>query len=367
MLLTKENTPTGAPPLVCPSLAVPFPCCAPPLLCPSLAVPLPCCAPPLLCPSLAVPFPCCAPPLLCLPLLCPSLAVPLPCCAPPLLCPSLVVPCLAVPFPCCALPLLCPSLAVPSLAVPFPCWQSSPPVAGQVTTRFPHLTSQSSVSLTTQTSTPPPILVTAAAAAASRKASLAGGQPAPSSAPTTRSSNISASTLLTAPNQLDGVVARVANLNIKLRGSSKSRTKATQASKSSSKSSRSRANNAAKSSQSSSSVKINQGGSTTSNESLRWEMALEDVDLERERIAIYKMNRRKRYLAAAQAKGLGWALNYNSQTIVTPLSEDSGVEMACGSPGMSAASAGAYIDFSSMQTLRPIPAHRGLQEAFVEC
>lgn len=49
-----------------------------------------------------------------------------------------------------------------------------------------------------------------------------------------------------------------------------------------------------------------------SEESLRWEFALEDEEQERERIKIYKINRRKRYLAAAQAKGLGWVVNYGN-------------------------------------------------------
>lgn len=47
-----------------------------------------------------------------------------------------------------------------------------------------------------------------------------------------------------------------------------------------------------------------------SEESLRWEFAVEDEEQEMERIKVYKINRRKRYLAAAQAKGLGWVVNY---------------------------------------------------------
>lgn len=60
-------------------------------------------------------------------------------------------------------------------------------------------------------------------------------------------------------------------------------------------------------------------------ESLRWELALDDEEKEQERIHIYKMNRRKRYLAAAQEKGLGWVVNYGING--SPVSEDSGVDI----------------------------------------
>lgn len=59
-------------------------------------------------------------------------------------------------------------------------------------------------------------------------------------------------------------------------------------------------------------------------ESLRWENQLEDEEKEEERLHIYKMNRRKRYLAAAQAKGLGWVVDYGSNG--SPVSEDSGLD-----------------------------------------
>ncbi|XP_069136478.1 uncharacterized protein [Argopecten irradians] len=59
-------------------------------------------------------------------------------------------------------------------------------------------------------------------------------------------------------------------------------------------------------------------------ESLRWDKVLDDEEEEEERIRIYKMNRRKRYLAAAQAKGLGWAANYRNNG--SPMSEDSGID-----------------------------------------
>ncbi|XP_033747708.1 uncharacterized protein LOC117332785 [Pecten maximus] len=59
-------------------------------------------------------------------------------------------------------------------------------------------------------------------------------------------------------------------------------------------------------------------------ESLRWDQILDNEEEEEERIRIYKMNRRKRYLAAAQAKGLGWAANYRHNG--SPMSEDSGID-----------------------------------------
>ena len=59
-------------------------------------------------------------------------------------------------------------------------------------------------------------------------------------------------------------------------------------------------------------------------ESLRWENELADEEKEEERLHIYKMNRRKRYLAAAQEKGLGWVVDYGSNG--SPVSEDSGLD-----------------------------------------
>lgn len=58
-----------------------------------------------------------------------------------------------------------------------------------------------------------------------------------------------------------------------------------------------------------------------SEESLRWEFSLEDEEQEMERLRIYKINRRKRYLAAAQEKGLGWVVNYGNNG--SPLADDS--------------------------------------------
>ncbi|CAH1800373.1 unnamed protein product [Owenia fusiformis] len=52
----------------------------------------------------------------------------------------------------------------------------------------------------------------------------------------------------------------------------------------------------------------------TKNESLRWDNALDDEALEIERIRVYKLNRRKRYLAEAQAKGISWASPLSSSS-----------------------------------------------------
>lgn len=98
---------------------------------------------------------------------------------------------------------------------------------------------------------------------------------------------------------------------------------------------------------------------TASTESLRWDHILEDTEKERERIATYKLNRRKRYLAAAQAKGLGWALNY-AQCNISPISEDSGVETLCDSPG-------SFVHFETIRSFRPIKACGRLTETLVEC
>jgi len=62
-----------------------------------------------------------------------------------------------------------------------------------------------------------------------------------------------------------------------------------------------------------------------SEESLRWEFAVDDEEQERERIKVYKINRRKRYLAAAQAKGLGWVVNYGNNGF--PIVDDSLTEL----------------------------------------
>ena len=115
--------------------------------------------------------------------------------------------------------------------------------------------------------------------------------------------------------------------NMKQKGSSKS---------SKSKNSASRGGNGAKGTRSktdvnksSSLTKTNNANSDASRvkseQSLRWELTLADDEKEEERIELYKMNRRKRYLAAAQEKGLGWVVNYGSNG--SPVSEDSGLDI----------------------------------------
>ena len=68
-----------------------------------------------------------------------------------------------------------------------------------------------------------------------------------------------------------------------------------------------------------STVHINNASSSrtscrTVNESLRWEYICDDSDEEKERIKIYKMNRRKRYLAAAQSRNSCWESGVSSSS-----------------------------------------------------
>ena len=65
--------------------------------------------------------------------------------------------------------------------------------------------------------------------------------------------------------------------------------------------------------------------------SLRWEFTLDDQEKEKERIAVYKVNRRKRYLAAAKSKGLHWVQNYKLPGVLSASSEDSGCEAGASS------------------------------------
>lgn len=97
------------------------------------------------------------------------------------------------------------------------------------------------------------------------------------------------------------------------------------------------------------------------NESLRWENPAEGSDEEEERIKLYKINRRKRYLAAAQAKGLGWAANYKNGT---PVTEDSGIESK-DSRVTGRNDNHSLSDFSPMKSLAPVASNSGM--AMVEC
>lgn len=80
-----------------------------------------------------------------------------------------------------------------------------------------------------------------------------------------------------------------------------------------------------------------------SNESLRWECIFEDQEKEKERIQIYKMNRRKRYLEAAHAEGLGWVVNYTSSG--SPLADDSLID--------NRDTVATVTDYSTMHRLAP--------------
>ncbi|XP_041349953.1 protein LIAT1-like [Gigantopelta aegis] len=81
------------------------------------------------------------------------------------------------------------------------------------------------------------------------------------------------------------------------------------------------------------------------NENMRWDGALDDSDAEQERLEQYKINRRKRYLAAASSKGLGWVLNYTSNG--SPVS-DSGIESLRES---------VITNLSTVRSLRPRPSY----------
>ncbi|KAH9515186.1 hypothetical protein Btru_019450 [Bulinus truncatus] len=98
--------------------------------------------------------------------------------------------------------------------------------------------------------------------------------------------------------------------------------------------------------------------SSKSLESLRWENILEDVDEEKERIRLYKLNRRKRYLAAAQAKGLAWATNYSINSSFQ-LSEDSLIEKIWPTQNF-------ITDFSPLKNFQPSQRH-GLLSGLLEC
>ncbi|GFR92709.1 protein LIAT1 [Elysia marginata] len=105
-------------------------------------------------------------------------------------------------------------------------------------------------------------------------------------------------------------------------------------------------------------------------ESLRWENILEDSEEERERIRVYKINRRKRYLAAAQAKGLGWALN-QSMNSAFQITEDYGLEnrgWATTTASVSGPSSNSYqTDFAPIRSLRASGSHGMMGAALVEC
>lgn len=229
---------------------------------------------------------------------------------------------------------------------------------GQVT-KLPFLSSQSSVSLTTQVQ-----LAVVDDPQPPRPSKCSSSQQHCNSASLTTTT--AAIVVTGTASCVEGVVTRVASLNVKQR-SSKQRSKS-QAAKSSKAARNCKPAGNSSQSNAASPVKIvlkEQVASSvlSSNQSLRWEFVLADTQLERERMAEYKVNRRMRYLAAAQAKGLRWALNFNTQITASPTSEDSGVEMG-------GSSSAAYIDFETVKTAHSVPIavpHRGLQQALVEC
>ncbi|ESO95362.1 hypothetical protein LOTGIDRAFT_160494 [Lottia gigantea] len=85
------------------------------------------------------------------------------------------------------------------------------------------------------------------------------------------------------------------------------------------------------------------------NESIRWENELDTLDSERERIHIYKINRRKRYLAAAQDKGLGWVKQYGVNGF--PINDE------CGLLDSSRRELAVIPDYTSAQVVRNSQSH----------
>ncbi|XP_005102662.1 uncharacterized protein LOC101854102 [Aplysia californica] len=113
--------------------------------------------------------------------------------------------------------------------------------------------------------------------------------------------------------------------------------------------------------ESSGGVAIDLVASAVINESLRWDNVLEDSEEERERIKVYKINRRKRYLAAAQAKGLGWALNYSVNSAFQ-ISDDLVYD------SVSRAGGNAFTtDYSPIRGLRASQGHALVGQTMVEC
>ncbi|CAL1528762.1 unnamed protein product [Lymnaea stagnalis] len=98
--------------------------------------------------------------------------------------------------------------------------------------------------------------------------------------------------------------------------------------------------------------------SAKSLESLRWDNILDDSEAERERIQMYKINRRKRYLAEAQSKGLGWATNYSTSAPFHS-SDDFALDN-------SRAAQTSHTDYSLMKSLGNSKAH-SLMSSIIEC
>lgn len=135
---------------------------------------------------------------------------------------------------------------------------------------------------------------------------------------------------VTFSNFEDTIAPTLSNISVKQKGSSKNSKTKTSSSKGNTsnngaKATRPKTEPVKSSSLTKNNVSAANAAKLKSEESLRWELAVDDDEKEQERILIYKMNRRKRYLAAAQEKGLGWVVNYGSNG--SPVSEDSGVDM----------------------------------------
>lgn len=98
-------------------------------------------------------------------------------------------------------------------------------------------------------------------------------------------------------------------------------------------------------------------------EALRWEYCMEDSVKEEERINRYKINRRKRYLAAAQAKGLAWASEYNEYG--NPAILQKGI--TCANEREETTVQQSASNFISVQSLVPVTVHTVKKKIFVDC
>lgn len=168
------------------------------------------------------------------------------------------------------------------------------------------------------------------------------------------------------PSLSPATVNSIADSMTNMQVTSKSKTASSKGSKSKSKSgTQNGAKNSKKNSVTEQKKPVGKSELRSNAESLRWENVLTDSEEEKERIQLYKMNRRKRYLAFAQEKGLGWTSKYQSNG--SPLSEDSGIETKeteqlltirdTHSVGIS--------DFSSLKQLAP--SHTMASNNMVEC
>ncbi|XP_052797830.1 eukaryotic translation initiation factor 5B-like [Mya arenaria] len=145
-------------------------------------------------------------------------------------------------------------------------------------------------------------------------------------------------------NEVQSISQSLSTMSVKSKNGSKSKAKSSKTSATNGASLKKDRTTRVEPSKSSINKAAEEAARLRSEESLRWEFALEDDEAERERIKIYKMNRRKRYLAAAQEKGLGWVVNYGNNG--SPIAEDSPTELRDRDPVRAS-----VTDFSPVRSL----------------